>query len=140
MSEGDNNTKANSSKNIIRYSDEELKEFKDLIEDKLKSAEKQLTYLIEEIESATANPEARFAGVGDGSTTQEKEYLNQMASRQRQYIRHLENANIRIENKVYGVCRVTGKLIQKDRLKAVPHATLSIEAKTTMRNGKQQRR
>ena len=138
--EVDNNTEANSSKNITRYSDEALQEFKDLIEDKLKSAEKQLSYLIEEIESATANPEARFAGVGDGSVTQEKEYLNQMASRQRQYIRHLENALIRIENKVYGVCRVTGKLIQKDRLKAVPHATLSIEAKTTMRNGKQQRR
>ncbi|MFK7903662.1 MAG: TraR/DksA family transcriptional regulator [Chitinophagales bacterium] len=138
--EVDNNTEANSSKNIIRYSDEALQEFKDLIEDKLTSAEKQLSYLIEEIESATVNPEARFAGVGDGSATQGKEYLNQMASRQRQYIRHLENALIRIENKVYGVCRVTGKLIQKDRLKAVPHATLSIEAKTTMRNGKQQRR
>ncbi len=135
-----NGAEANSSKNIIRYSDEELKEFKDLIEKKLESAAKQLYYLIEEIESATENPENRVAGIDDANTTQEKEYLNQMASRQRQYIRHLENALIRIENKVYGICRVTGKLIQKDRLKAVPHATLSIEAKTTMRNGKQIRR
>ena len=131
---------ANSSKNIVRYSDEELQEFKELIESKLESAEKQLHYLIEEMESVTENPENRVAGIDDATTTQEKEYLNQMASRQRQYIRHLENALIRIENKVYGICRVTGKLIQKNRLKAVPHATLSIEAKTTMRKGQQRRR
>lgn len=134
--EVENKDVANASKNIIRYSDEELQKFKDLIEQKLESANKQLQYLIEEIESATANPESRFAGVEDAFMTQEKEYLNQMASRQRQYIRHLGNALIRIENKVYGICRVTGKLIQKDRLKAVPHATLSIEAKTTMRKHK----
>lgn len=131
---------ANSSKNIVRYSDEELLEFKELIGKKLESAEKQLHYLIEEMESVTENPENRVAGIDDATTTQEKEYLNQMASRQRQYIRHLENALIRIENKVYGICRVTGKLIQKNRLKAVPHATLSIEAKTTMRQGQQRRR
>ncbi len=134
--EVENKDVANASKNIVRYSDEELQEFKSLIEQKLESANKQLQYLIEEIESATANPESRFAGVEDAFMTQEKEYLNQMASRQRQYIRHLGNALIRIENKVYGICRVTGKLIQKNRLKAVPHATLSIEAKTTMRKHK----
>ncbi|MGB0931727.1 MAG: TraR/DksA family transcriptional regulator [Chitinophagales bacterium] len=136
----DNNGGANTSKNITRYGDEELNEFRELITKKLVSAELQLNYLIGEIESATANPENRVAGIDDANTTQEKEYLNQMASRQRQYIRHLENALIRIENKVYGICRVTGKLIQKNRLMAVPHATLSIEAKTTMRKGQQMRR
>ncbi|MEZ4883968.1 MAG: TraR/DksA family transcriptional regulator [Chitinophagales bacterium] len=135
--EVDNLKGANTSKNIIRYSDAELQEFKELITQKLESAEIQLSYLIEEIESVTENPETRSVGMGEASTTQEKEYLNQMASRQRQYIRHLENALIRIENKVYGICRVTGKLIVKERLKAVPHATLSMEAKTTMRNGQQ---
>lgn len=73
--------------------------------------------------------DARFKGLEDGTSTSEREYLSQMASRQIQYIGHLEKAMIRIENKTYGICRETGRLISKERLRAVPHATLSIEAK-----------
>lgn len=115
-----------------RYSDEELQEFKDLIMQKLESARKELNYLQDQISNAgngTSDTSVKFNGIEDGVDMMEKEYLTQMASRQIQFIKHLENALIRIENKTYGICRETGKLISKERLRAVPHATLSIEAK-----------
>ncbi len=115
-----------------RYSDQELQEFKDLIMQKLESARKELSYLQDQISNAgngTSDTSAKFNGIEDGVDMMEKEYLTQMASRQIQFIKHLENALIRIENKTYGICRETGKLISKERLRAVPHATLSIEAK-----------
>lgn len=125
-------TKENQS-NQTRYSDEELKEFHDLISNKLKSAREELKYLQQQISSTNDNGADdtlnRFQGLEDGAGTMEKEYLTQMASRQIQFIKHLENAMIRIESKTYGICRETGKLISKERLRAVPHATLSIEAK-----------
>ena len=119
--------------NRARYSDEDLKEFRELIQKKLDSARSELRYLQEQIsnsaDNGTDDTVNKFQGLEDGAGTMEKEYLTQMASRQIQFIKHLENAMIRIENKTYGVCRETGKLISKERLKAVPHATLSIEAK-----------
>ena len=77
--------------------------------------------------------DTKFMTMDDGAGTLEKEYLNKMAARQIQYIKHLENALIRIRNKTYGLCRVTGKLISKERLKAVPHTTLSIDAKNAQK-------
>lgn len=121
-----------SNENKTRYSDEELQEFKDIIEKKLESARSELTYLQEQIsnsDNGTNDTVNKFNGIEDGVDSMEKEYLTQMASRQIQFIKHLENALIRIQNKTYGICRETGKLISKERLRAVPHATLSIEAK-----------
>jgi RNA polymerase-binding transcription factor DksA len=112
-----------------RYSDEELQEFRELLTSKLEASQKELEYLQEQIKKLTSDPSGKSMSLEDGTGTLEKEYLNQMASRQISYIRHLQNALIRIENKVYGICRVTGKLISKERLRIVPHATLSIEAK-----------
>lgn len=116
-----------------RYSDEELLEFKEIIEKKLASARQELQYLQEQISNASDNgtndTTSKFNGIEDGVDMMEKEYLTQMASRQIQFIKHLENALVRIENKTYGICRETGKLISRERLRAVPHATLSIEAK-----------
>lgn len=118
--------------NKTRYSDEELLEFKEIIAKKLDSARDELKYLQEQIsnsDNAANDTVNKFNGIEDGVDSMEKEYLTQMASRQIQFIKHLENAMIRIENKTYGICRETGKLISKERLRAVPHATLSIEAK-----------
>jgi RNA polymerase-binding transcription factor DksA len=116
-----------------RYSDQELAEFKALIDEKLEAAKNELRYLQDQInrkdDNGTDDTENKFANLEDGSITMEREYLNQMAVRQAQYIDHLEKALMRIQNKTYGICRVTGKLIDKDRLRAVPHATLSMEAK-----------
>lgn len=112
-----------------RYSDNELAEFRELIEDKLKKAEQQLNFYLQQIGELADNPDSKLKGLDDASSTMESERLYTNAARQRKLIRHLENALIRIENKVYGVCRETGKLISKERLRAVPHATLSIEAK-----------
>ena len=117
-----------------RYSDAELQEFKALIEEKLDSARKELLYLQTQIKnSAEEMSEGKVYNLEDGTSTFEKEQLNTMASRQTQYIHHLENALIRINNQTYGVCRETGKLIQKERLMIVPHATLSIEAKNAQK-------
>lgn len=119
--------------NKTRYSDEELAEFKDLIVKKLDNAKSELKYLQDQISRSSelgGDDDARFKGIEDGTMHSEREYLSQMASRQIQYISHLEKALIRIENKTYGICRETGKLISKERLRAVPHATLSMEAKT----------
>lgn len=113
-----------------RYSDEELNEFKELIDKKLNRAKDQLNFYLSQLNESADNEDGKIRGLDDGIGTIENEQLNTMAARQVKLIQHLENALIRIQNKVYGVCRVTGKLISKQRLKAVPHATLSIEAKT----------
>jgi RNA polymerase-binding transcription factor DksA len=121
---------------VYRYSDEELNEFKQLINTRLDAARKELNYLqgliTRKDEAGTEDTENRFMNMEDGSGAMEREQLAQLASRQIQFMNHLEKALVRIENKTYGVCRVTGKLIDKARLRAVPHATLSIEAKNTM--------
>lgn len=123
-----------------RYSDEELNEFKQLINTRLEAARKELNYLqgliTRKDEAGTEDTENRFMNMEDGSGAMEREQLAQLASRQIQFMNHLEKALVRIENKTYGVCRVTGKLIDKARLRAVPHATLSIEAKNTMSSSK----
>jgi len=120
----------------MRYSDAELQEFKDLILKKAEQAKKELTYLqgliTRKDEMGGDENENRYMTMEDGSMSMEREQLAQMASRQINYIDHLEKALMRIENKTYGICRVTGKLIDKARLRAVPHATLSIEAKQMM--------
>lgn len=116
-----------------RYSDKELNEFKGIIVEKLDAAKSELKYLQDQInrkdDNGTDDTENKFATMEDGSASMEREYMNQMAVRQATYIDHLEKALMRIANKTYGICRVTGKLIDKDRLRAVPHATLSMEAK-----------
>ncbi len=121
-----------------RYSDADLQEFKGLIQKKLEAARKEVNYLQGLItrkgDSGTDDTESKFMSVEDGSGTMEREQLSQLVSRQIQYIDHLEKALIRIENKTYGICRITGKLIDKKRLRAVPHATLSIEAKQSRKN------
>ena len=119
----------------MRYSDAELQEFRDLIMKKLETAKKELAYLqglITRKDEGGDMEDGRYMTMEDGSMSMEREQLSQMASRQIQFIDHLEKALMRIENKTYGVCRVTGKLIDKARLRAVPHATLSIEAKQMM--------
>ncbi|WP_290710172.1 TraR/DksA C4-type zinc finger protein [Flavihumibacter sp. CACIAM 22H1] len=120
----------------MRYSDAELAEFRELINKKLDAAKKELAYLqgliTRKDEMGGDESESRYMTMEDGSVSMEREQLAQMASRQITFIDHLEKAMMRIENKTYGICRVTGKLIDKARLRAVPHATLSIEAKNTM--------
>lgn len=120
---------------VMRYSDSDLLEFREIIQRKLDAAKKELSYLqglITRKDEGGDMDEGRYMTMEDGSVSMEREQLSQMASRQITFIDHLEKAMMRIENKTYGVCRVTGKLIDKARLKAVPHATLSIEAKQMM--------
>jgi DnaK suppressor protein len=116
-----------------RYSDTELQEFKELILDKIRIAREELNALASSLSSPNLNGTDDTAGtyktLEDGSATLEKESINQLAARQKKFIEQLEAALVRIENKTYGVCRETGKLIQKERLRAVPHTTLSMEAK-----------
>jgi RNA polymerase-binding transcription factor DksA len=120
-----------------RYSDNELTEFRELIQRKLEAAKKELAYLqgliTRKDEMGGDDTDNRYMTMEDGSLSMEREQLSQMASRQITFIDHLEKALMRIENKTYGICRVTGKLIDKARLRAVPHATLSIEAKMGMK-------
>lgn len=120
-----------------RYSDEELNEFKELILTRMEKAKKELVYLqgliTRKDDAGTSDTDNKFNHMEDGSGAMEREQIAQLAGRQIQFISHLEKALIRIENKTYGVCRVTGELIDKARLKAVPHATLSIEAKNAQR-------
>lgn len=117
----------------MRYSDQDLNEFRELIAKKLDAAKKELSYLqgliTRKDEMGGDDTDNRYMTMEDGSMSMEREQLSQMASRQIQFIDHLEKALIRIENKTYGICRVTGRLIDKARLRAVPHATLSMEAK-----------
>lgn len=119
-----------------RYNDEELKEFEDLINSKLKEARVDLEGLRNSLshkdDHGTDDTAPSFKMMEDGSETLSREEMSQLAVRQEKFITHLENALTRIKNKTYGVCRVTGKLIPKERLRAVPHATLSIEAKEAM--------
>lgn len=112
-----------------RYTADELTEFGDIIDSKLEKANEELNYYRKQIEELAESPEAKVKGLDDGIGTVETERLYNLASRQRKLISHLENAKVRIINKTYGVCRETGVLISKERLKAVPHATLSIKAK-----------
>jgi RNA polymerase-binding transcription factor DksA len=118
---------------LVRYSDNDLTEFRNLINKKLEGAKKELAYLqgliTRKDDMGGDETDNRYMTMEDGSMSMEREQLSQMASRQITYIDHLEKALIRIENKTYGICRVTGKLIDKARLRAVPHATLSLEAK-----------
>jgi RNA polymerase-binding transcription factor DksA len=117
----------------IRYSDKDLAEFKALIQEKIVKAVHDLDLIksayMNDLNNGTDDTSPTFKAFEEGSETMSKEANSQLAIRQEKFIRDLKNALIRIENKTYGVCRVTGKLINKDRLKLVPHATLSIEAK-----------
>ena len=117
----------------IRFSDSELLEFKALIEEKIKKAKVDLELVrssyMNDGNNGTEDTAPTFKAFEEGSETMSKEANTQLAIRQEKFIRDLNNALIRIENKTYGVCRVTGKLINKKRLFLVPHATLSIEAK-----------
>ena len=116
-----------------RYSDKDLEEFKRLIEEKIEKANEDLSLLkssyMNNGNNGTEDTSPTFKAFEEGSETMSKEANTQLALRQEKFIRDLKNALIRIENKTYGICRVTGKLIQKQRLILVPHATLSIEAK-----------
>ncbi|HLT42164.1 MAG TPA: TraR/DksA C4-type zinc finger protein [Sphingobacteriaceae bacterium] len=115
------------------YNDAELQEFKELILEKIRVAREELNSLAKSLSNPNSNGTDDTAGtfktLEDGSATLEKEQINQLAARQKKFIDNLEAALVRIENKSYGICRDTGKLIQKERLRAVPHATLSMEAK-----------
>ena len=117
----------------VRYSDKDLAEFKKLIEKKIAEAKKDLDDLKGSLshkdDNGTDDTSYGFKMMEEGAATLSREEVSQLAGRQEKFLRSLENALIRISNKSYGVCRVTGKLIQKQRLLAVPHATLSIEAK-----------
>jgi DnaK suppressor protein len=116
-----------------RYSDEELAEFKALIEMKLGKANKDLELLTEAYtnkgDHGTDDTSPTFKVLEEGHNVLSKEENSRLAARQQKFINNLENALIRIQNKTYGLCRVTGKLISKERLRSVPHATLSIDAK-----------
>lgn len=116
-----------------KYNDQELSEFKALIQEKIRAAREELLLLASSLSSVNTNGTDDTASSGktleDGSATLEKESINQLAARQKKFIDQLEAALMRIENKSYGICRDTGKLIPKERLMAVPHATLSMEAK-----------
>ena len=117
----------------LRYSDKDLKEFEGLIHEKLASAREDLDQLQRSLshqdDNSTEDTAPTFKMMEDGSETMSREETAQLAARQQKFIQSLENALLRIKNKTYGVCRVTNKLIPKERLRLVPHATLSIEAK-----------
>ena len=116
-----------------RYSDSELQEFKEIINQKLAKARKDYELLKDVITHGESNDtedtSPTFKVLEEGAATLSKEEAGKLAQRQQKFIQHLQAALVRIENKTYGVCRATGKLIQKERLRAVPHATLSIDAK-----------
>ena len=112
-----------------KYTEKELSEFQSIIDDKLVKAKEQLSFYLMQLGDLADNQDSKAKGLDDSTGTVEAERLTTLAARQKKHIQHLENAKIRIQNKVYGICRVTGKLISKQRLRAVPHATLSIEAK-----------
>ncbi len=121
-----------SGKAMVRYSDEELAEFKELIEGKIAEAKENLAAYLEAYSNAgndTMDTAPTFKNLEEGNMVLSKEENGQLAARLEKYIKNLEAALIRIENKTYGICRVTGKLIPKERLRIVPHATLSYEAK-----------
>ncbi len=121
----------------IKYSDAELAEFKELILKKIDKAQADLELIksayMNDLNNGTDDTSPTFKAFEEGSETLSKEANSQLAIRMEKFIRDLKNALIRIENKTYGVCRVTGKLIEKERLKLVPHATMSMEAKLRQR-------
>lgn len=123
-----------------RYSDEELAEFKEIILKKIDMAKREYDQMMSVLTNKAGNDvvdtSPTFKVLEEGSSTQEKEELTTMCARQQKFIRDLQQALVRIENKTYGICRVTGKLIPKERLRAVPHATLSIEAKEMLNKQK----
>lgn len=123
-----------------KYNEEELAEFKEIILRKLEKAKEDLKLLTEaysnQSDHGTNDTSPTFKVLEEGQQVLSKEENSRMAARQQRFITNLENALTRIENKTYGICRVTGKLISKERLKAVPHATLSIDAKNKMGNPK----
>ncbi|MFA7446869.1 MAG: TraR/DksA C4-type zinc finger protein [Weeksellaceae bacterium] len=120
-----------------RYADADLEEFREIIMKKLQKAERDYDLIRESfmngLDNGTDDTSPTFKAFEEGSETMSKEQNAQLAARQEKFIRDLKNALIRIQNKTYGICRVTGKLIDKERLKLVPHATLSIEAKNMQR-------
>lgn len=119
--------------NTVRYSDEELHEFKVLIDEKLEKAHQEVAFIREQMLEINENSSNQQSGdwTDESSSHTEMEMLNNMLARQQQFIRNLENALIRIQNKTYGICSITGQLIDKNRLRLVPHATKSVEAKNS---------
>ena len=116
----------------VRYSDEELEEFRTLILEKLEKATREFEKLRETVTNTgndVVDTSPTFKALEEGADVRDKEEAARLAERQRKFIQHLQAALVRIENKTYGVCRATGKLIPKERLRAVPHATLSVDAK-----------
>ncbi len=121
----------------MRYSDADLAEFKDIILKKIEKAQSDLELIksayMNDLNNGTDDTSPSFKAIEEKSKTMSKEANSQLAIRQEKFIRDLKNALFRVENKTYGVCKVTGKLISKERLKIVPHATMSIEAKNLQR-------
>jgi RNA polymerase-binding protein DksA len=129
-----NNTQNNTmTEEKTRYSDTELEEFRQIIEEKLDKAQREYDSLRNAVNNMDGNDvidtSPTFKVLEEGALTLSKEELGMLAQRQRKFVQSLQAAAVRIENKTYGICRETGKLIPKERLRAVPHATLSIEAK-----------
>lgn len=118
----------------VRYSDEELQEFKELIQEKLDKATREFenyrAVVMNNDGNGVQDTSPTFKVLEEGAGTRDKEEAARMAERQRKFIQHLQAALVRIENKTYGVCRITDQLIPKERLRAVPHATTTVEAKT----------
>ncbi|NJM78607.1 MAG: TraR/DksA family transcriptional regulator [Flavobacterium sp.] len=121
----------------LRYSDADLAEFKEILLKKIEKAQYDLDLIrsayMNDLNNGTDDTSPTFKAFEEGSETMSKEANSQLAIRQEKFIRDLKNALFRVENKTYGVCKVTGKLISKERLKVVPHATMSIEAKNLQR-------
>ena len=121
----------------VRYADADLAEFKEIILKKIEKAQADLDLIksayMNDLNNGTDDTSPTFKAFEEGSETLSKEANSQLATRQDKFLRDLRNALVRIENKTYGVCRVTGKLIEKERLKLVPHATMSMEAKLQQR-------
>ena len=117
----------------LRYSDEELQEFKNIINEKLRLARRDFNSMMQQLMNAYGNgvedTSPTYKALEEGSASQSKEEIAQMANRQQKFIQGLEAALVRIENKTYGIDRITGQLIPKERLRIVPHATLSVESK-----------
>jgi DnaK suppressor protein len=120
-----------------KFSDADLAEFKEIIQIKIKKAQADLDLIksayMNDLNNGTDDTSPTFKAFEEGSETMSKEANSQLAIRQEKFIRDLKNAMFRVENKTYGICKVTGKLIDKERLKIVPHATMSIEAKNLQR-------
>jgi DnaK suppressor protein len=113
----------------LRYSDEDLAAFKIIVEEKLQKAFEESRLIEEELHEMNTNESIRFDSINESNLSTEREYLTQMLERQQRFLRDLQNALLRIQNKTYGICSVTGELIDKRRLQAVPHTTKSIQAK-----------